>query len=269
MDDCSTDNSLEIINKYKNDPHITNIVVNEHNCGSPFKQWHKGFELAKGELIWVAESDDYCELDFLEKLISVMSKHEDCVIAFCKIISFNEKGERWIATSDLLEEGVYDSFEFISKLMCLGTIIVNASGAIFKKSTAMSIDKEYMNYRGAGDRRFWTELAECGSIVYVDCPLNYFRHHSQNSTAYNYEHGINQLEDLKTLNYIYHRGYINKGKYDDCRNVYIEKRVLSIPNIFLRLEILKKWEPIFIKRLLYLALNKRIRFIIKRFFHIQ
>lgn len=50
LDDKSTDNSLEVINKYKNDPHVSEIVVNEENSGSTFKQWHKGFELAKGLL---------------------------------------------------------------------------------------------------------------------------------------------------------------------------------------------------------------------------
>ena len=31
LDDKSTDNSLEVINKYKDNPHIAKIVVNEKN----------------------------------------------------------------------------------------------------------------------------------------------------------------------------------------------------------------------------------------------
>ena len=50
LDDKSTDNSLEIINQYKDNPHLSQIVVNEQNSGSPFKQWDKGIKLAKGEL---------------------------------------------------------------------------------------------------------------------------------------------------------------------------------------------------------------------------
>src|SRR5690606_21853073 len=34
-----------------------------------FHQWKKGFELARGELVWVAESDDYCSVDFLEEMV--------------------------------------------------------------------------------------------------------------------------------------------------------------------------------------------------------
>ena len=59
LDDSSTDNSLEIINRYKYNPHLSQIVVNKTNSGSVFKQWAKGLSLAKGEWIWIAESDDY------------------------------------------------------------------------------------------------------------------------------------------------------------------------------------------------------------------
>jgi hypothetical protein len=45
LDDNSTDNSLEVINRYKDDSHVSHIVVNEENSGSSIKQWHKGFEL--------------------------------------------------------------------------------------------------------------------------------------------------------------------------------------------------------------------------------
>ena len=45
LDDCSTDNSLEVIEKYKGNPHLSRIVVNETNSGSPFKQWDKGIGL--------------------------------------------------------------------------------------------------------------------------------------------------------------------------------------------------------------------------------
>ena len=49
LDDCSTDNSRILIEQYRSDPHVSHIVYNEVNTGSPFKQWAKGIELAKGE----------------------------------------------------------------------------------------------------------------------------------------------------------------------------------------------------------------------------
>ncbi len=65
LDDCSKDNSREVIEQYRNHPKVKHIIYNEANSGSTFIQWHKGFRLAEGEYIWIAESDDVADLDFL------------------------------------------------------------------------------------------------------------------------------------------------------------------------------------------------------------
>ena len=69
LDDASTDDSLAILNMYRNHPKVSNFIRNEKNTGSPFKQWAKGLRLAKGDLIWIAESDDDCDLNFLESQV--------------------------------------------------------------------------------------------------------------------------------------------------------------------------------------------------------
>ena len=66
LDDCSTDNSREVIEQYRTNPHVSQIIYNEENSGGVFKQWKKGLSLAKGDLLWIAESDDKCENTFLE-----------------------------------------------------------------------------------------------------------------------------------------------------------------------------------------------------------
>lgn len=66
LDDCSTDDSLTIINdfatRYPNK--ISQVLVNETNTGNTFRQWEKGLVYAKGTYIWIAESDDVAEPTF-------------------------------------------------------------------------------------------------------------------------------------------------------------------------------------------------------------
>ena len=71
LDDCSPDNGASrlIIEKYRNNPLVSHIIYNEVNSGNTFLQWKKGIELCKGEIIWIAESDDFCECNMLEELI--------------------------------------------------------------------------------------------------------------------------------------------------------------------------------------------------------
>jgi glycosyltransferase involved in cell wall biosynthesis len=38
LDDCSTDNSKEILFSYKNHPKVSHVIINEEYTGSPFVQ---------------------------------------------------------------------------------------------------------------------------------------------------------------------------------------------------------------------------------------
>ncbi len=58
LDDNSPDDSVDIIESYRDHKRVSHIHLNKENSGSTFKQWERGFSLAKGEYIWIAESDD-------------------------------------------------------------------------------------------------------------------------------------------------------------------------------------------------------------------
>ena len=227
LDDKSTDNSVEVINKYKDNPHITNIVVNKENSGSTFKQWHKGFELAKGDLIWIAESDDKCEKELLSTLIEFFEKDPDCVLAYTESIMFKDDGTQLNSYQKKNSE-MLTGHDFISTRMSWTCAIVNASSALFRKSVAMSIDKQYTEFHGAGDRLFWIEIAEYGNVGIDYHPLNFFRIHDNNSTKRHYDEGINQKEDLKILNYIKEKNYITTNQYQTIKHKYTRRNIYSI-----------------------------------------
>ena len=48
LDDKSTDNSREVIEKYRAHPKIVHIIYNEINSGSTFRQWEKRNREGKG-----------------------------------------------------------------------------------------------------------------------------------------------------------------------------------------------------------------------------
>src|SRR5665811_2252292 len=70
LDDCSSDDSVAVLRDYaERYPDKTICRFNEENSGGVFHQWKKGLELATGELVWIAESDDYCSANLLEELV--------------------------------------------------------------------------------------------------------------------------------------------------------------------------------------------------------
>ncbi|MGV6829982.1 MAG: glycosyltransferase family 2 protein, partial [bacterium] len=79
LDDASTDKSPEILKSYEHHEKVQSLIINDSNSGSPFLQWQRGIQLSKGDLIWIAESDDYCELNFLEILVNQKSKNTNLI----------------------------------------------------------------------------------------------------------------------------------------------------------------------------------------------
>ena len=83
LDDCSTDDSRTILKEYARGPRVR-LELNEANSGSPFKQWNKGVRLAQGRYVWIAESDDYADTRFLERMVPVLEEHPIVQFVFCR-----------------------------------------------------------------------------------------------------------------------------------------------------------------------------------------
>ena len=83
LDDCSTDDSRSLLSSYADDPRVR-IEFNEVNSGSTFKQWNKGVGLARGEYVWIAESDDYADERMLERLAAVLEAEPKVAFAYCR-----------------------------------------------------------------------------------------------------------------------------------------------------------------------------------------
>lgn len=245
LDDCSPDNgkSRTVIEKYKNNPHVSQIIYNEVNGGSPYKQWEKGASFAKGDLIWIAESDDYADKQLLDVLVPQFDQNKNVSVAFCRSVLFNEQGELGPAGRKYIQEGVIDGKMFIHDYMHTGTGIVNASSAIFTKEAFMNISKEYASFKGAGDRLFWILLAEKGNVAFVEKPYNYFRFHATNTTKKCNTNGINQKEDKIIFDYICQKGYIPKEEISALVREYVRIHIFEmITDKKLKKELYKVWK---------------------------
>ena len=223
LDDCSPDNgaSRRVVEKYRNNPHVSHIVYNETNSGSTFKQWNKGFLLAKGELIWLAESDDFCEPTLLENLVAEFKRDDELVLAFTLLSKVDSYGRKipycsWHPWWNIRMDGK----EFVRRYMTVCNYCANASGALFRKDTALGIDPQYTTYKAGGDWLFWIELAEQGRVAIVNKRLNYFRQHGVKVTTASSLKGINSKEALRTIDYIRKHFDLPKWRDDMMMDVF-------------------------------------------------
>ncbi len=72
-DDCSTDNTINIINEYKEKDERIQLYVNEKNLGFS-KNFEKAISLCKGEYIALADQDDIWKLNKIELMVTNIEK---------------------------------------------------------------------------------------------------------------------------------------------------------------------------------------------------
>jgi glycosyltransferase involved in cell wall biosynthesis len=206
LDDCSTDNSKTVIEKYRNNDRVSTIVYNTVNSGSPFRQWKKGIDLAKGKYIWIAESDDSASPLFLEKLVPLLAENH-AVMAFSDSMTIDEKGceipgwKTLIDTDPAKGYAVLDGTTFIKERMIFGNRINNASAVVFKTETAKQI-AGYETFKYSGDWFFWCCVILRASFVYLNEKLNYFRQHQNRASIEGHRQGETYIESLRIINFI-------------------------------------------------------------------
>lgn len=210
LDDCSTDYSRDVIEQYRNHPKVSNIVYNEQNSGSPFKQWYKGFNLAKGELVWIAESDDSCEPTLLQRLVDCFDAYQNLSYAFCRSNYMDENGKMGSVCQGMFPRDLHmDGREFNHCWMMWGNKVFNASSVLMRKEYALTVNNQYMGYRGAGDWLFWIEMGEKGSVAVVADALNHYRMYSANTTSKARLSGEEDVEDRKIMLYFKEHHYLS------------------------------------------------------------
>lgn len=196
LDDKSKDDSKKVIEAYKDHPKVSHIIYNEVNSGTTFKQWKKGIELAKGEYIWIAESDDYADVTFLEKTISLIEKNNS-VLCFSQSYVIDEHDTIIRKKEEVLKSNSCDVDAFLTDLLLYGNVVYNASMVVFRKDAIdKSIWDKLSRLKYCGDWLFWANLAMNGkgTVSEVKEYLNYFRNHSSNVSNKAEVNGLTFLE---------------------------------------------------------------------------
>ena len=201
LDDFSTDQSKSVIEKFRLNSKVIHVVYNDANTGNTFLQWKKGIELARGEWIWIAESDDYCEDSLLVELLDGAAGIEGCTLSYCQSVMFQENSILWISNSDHLKKYMKGR-NFVQEYMLKGNSVFNASMCIFRKEKYYSVQQEFTKYKYSGDWLFWIEIALQGHVFISGKTLNYFRKHLDDVSLSAFNAGIGYIDYFPILHYL-------------------------------------------------------------------
>lgn len=91
IDDCSKDNSVDVIKKYQKKDNRIALIQNKENSGAAITR-NNGIKKAKGKYLCFLDADDLWEKEKLEKQINFM-REKDCAFSFTGYEFANENGE--------------------------------------------------------------------------------------------------------------------------------------------------------------------------------
>lgn len=165
IDDCSTDNSVEIYKGLEEDDRI-HVFFNEHNMGQGYTK-HQCVLRAEGEICGFLDPDDALTEDAVQIMVEEHRKHPD---------------------ASLINSTRYDTDEHLKVLSVCSYACSIPQGQTFlsyrKGITHFATFKKkyYEKTEGIGtfmlrapDHDLFYKLEEVGNVYYVDKPLYYYR----------------------------------------------------------------------------------------------
>lgn len=234
LDDASTDDSVEVAEQLLKDCGIHyRIIRNAENSGSVFAQWQKGVTLARGDIVWIAEADDWASARFTRVAASAF-RDPDVVISYTQSNQVSEASEilcphylDYIA--DLGRERwrrpfVNDGMAELNDGFSVKNTIPNVSGALFRREALADVLDRHMeeirSYRVAGDWCAYAHLARHGKVAFDPRPLNYHRRHEASVTISRFtEAEWNEIARMQAR--IAELGDVSPGNADKAR-AYLE-----------------------------------------------
>ena len=222
LDDASTDDTRQVLAEYATRSRVE-MILRQKNGGSVFRQWNAGVALARGDYVWIAESDDYADERFLEELTGVLDHNPGVGLVKCRSTVVDEEG-RTASDSQEYPETRNWSRDFILRgpedcrlQLTHGNSIPNASAVLFRRQLYLDAGWADPSYRMCADWLQWARMMLRADFAYVSRPLNYYRWHRATVRQQCLGNVIQDLEELRVRAYLLSRLPVSRAM---ARQIY-------------------------------------------------
>lgn len=206
VDDCSTDNTFNILKEYEKKYKDIKVLRNSQNSGIVITRYN-GLCQCTGEYVLFVDGDDYLLPNAFSKLYTIANEKNTDILEFC---IESEKDIFNLTPVDKIEENLLTAFanKYIKNTLCNKLI----SRSVYKKSIRQfNIEIKHDNY------------SEC--LYFLIIFLNNAKiYHQTNIVGYHYRCGIGVTSE-SVISHLKH--YCNFGvTYDDLCNTFGETKEL-------------------------------------------
>lgn len=139
INDCSTDNSLDILKLYAEEDKRIKIIDRKTNGGLSVAR-NSGLEVATGDYVYFIDSDDYIDNNYLEKMLEIAIENNVDVVLNTNIIAHKGNLE-FSHLADKTYSNVVDSF--IDAKKAILNIVWNTWAHLWNKSFLDEISAKF------------------------------------------------------------------------------------------------------------------------------
>ena len=162
-DDCSTDDTLNIIKSYEKKSKFKFVYMNhKHNLGY-HENYRRAFSVCDGDYVAILEGDDWWSSEnHLQQHVAFLSRHKKYSMSFNNINFYNEKTCKyairyWPYSKDYFEYSLKD-------LIVNGNQIGNLSSCVFRTRLIHKLPEEFFMLDFA-DWELGMWMAQFGNVV--------------------------------------------------------------------------------------------------------
>jgi glycosyltransferase involved in cell wall biosynthesis len=181
VDDCSSDNSWDLMKSFAAKDHRVKAVRHEYNQGLPTTR-NDGLRIAKGAFIAFCDSDDVWETRKVETQLRLLRSHPDYDMVYCETLIIDEHGtptgERF---SDPYPLPTIHSGWLFPQL--LRGNFINVQSALMRRRCLDSVGHFDKDLRVLEDWWYWVQLSRRHRFLFHPEPLARYRVHGQSMNA--------------------------------------------------------------------------------------
>lgn len=179
VDDASPDGCGAICDKYAKRDNRIRVIHKEKNCGQAAAR-NTGMELAAGEYLFFADSDDWLAKDTLERLHEGLERHQaDCSVGVCAVSLENEGGENSIRHEEPGKERCETSQDAMKHVLLSGSAAWNR---LYRREVLEGL---YFPLNRINDDEVFVlrAYARMERIAFLDCETYFYRKRANSITT--------------------------------------------------------------------------------------
>jgi glycosyltransferase involved in cell wall biosynthesis len=178
INDCSTDNSLEVIQPYLADPRV--IFINHEQNKGYISSLIEGSDRSRGKYLTVISADDFCVSDrAFETLLRMLEANADAAWAHSAFGKYDADGARFQVVRHHEESYVRSGGEEYRDLLLMRSFALH-SGVIVRRTAYEAVGGYNPLARYACDNALWLMLCSQGKAIYCVDELFAYRQHGAN-----------------------------------------------------------------------------------------